>query len=259
MKNLVVATTRPETMLGDSAVAVNPADKRYKSYVGKSVILPLTNREIPIITDERVDPAFGTGAVKVTPAHDHLDYEIGEDHNLPIINVIGQNGQLTKDAGEFYGKSVQQARYEIIRRLEDDELLEKTVEYVHNLARCERCSAPIEPLISKQWFIRTKPLAKPAIAAVRQGKIKITPQRFEKVYYHWMNNIRDWCISRQLWWGHQIPVWYCGTQRDLPKKRMGFHKDVIPQLLKDKIKTYRLRDHKFRAGDSVTFENSQTD
>ena len=257
-KYLVVATTRPETMLGDSAVAVNPSDKRYKNYVGKSVILPLTNREIPIITDERVDPAFGTGAVKVTPAHDHLDYEIGEDHSLPIINVIGQNGQLTKDAGEFYGKSVQQARHEIVQRLEEDELLEKTVEYVHNLARCERCSAPIEPLISKQWFIRAKPLAKPAIAAVKKGKVKITPQRFEKVYYHWMNNIKDWCISRQLWWGHQIPIWYCGTQYDLPEKRMGFHKNVVPQLLKNKIKTYRLRDHKLRTGDSVAFENSQT-
>ena len=211
-KYLVVATTRPETMLGDTAVAVNPQDKRYKRYVGKTILLPLTNREVPIITDKRIDMNFGSGVVKITPAHDNLDYEIGADHKLPIINVIGPDGRMTKEAGEFYGKSVQETRHQILQRLEDEELLEKTLDYIHNLARCDRCGSPVEPLISKQWFIKAKILAKPAIAAVKSGQIKIVPQRFEKVYFHWMNNIKDWCISRQLWWGHQIPVWYRGDQ-----------------------------------------------
>jgi len=257
-KYIVVATTRPETMLGDTAVAVNPKDKRYKEYVGKTVILPLLNREIPIISDSRVDMDFGTGAVKVTPAHDHLDYEISAAHNLEIINVIGQDNRITRAAGEFFGLSVQAARHEILSRLEKEELLEKTTDYTYNLARCDRCSAPIEPLISKQWFIKIKPLAKPAIEAVKKGKIKIIPKQFEKVYFHWMNNIKDWCISRQLWWGHQIPVWYCGSPRNVPLQKMGFHKRVVPQVLANKTKTYRLRDHKLHIGDKVAFENSQT-
>ncbi|MFA5134934.1 MAG: valine--tRNA ligase [Patescibacteria group bacterium] len=208
-KYIVVATTRPETMLGDTAVAVNPKDKRYAQYVGKKIILPIVNREIPIVADARVDMEFGTGAVKVTPAHDAADYAIGLDHRLPAINIIGQDNTMTKEAGEYYGKSVQDARHDIFIRLEDEELVEKTVDYIHQQARCDRCSTPIEPLISKQWFLKIAPLAKPAISAVKSGKINIIPKRFEKVYFHWMNNIHDWCISRQLWWGHQIPVWYC--------------------------------------------------
>ncbi len=258
-KYLVVATTRPETMLGDTAVAVNPQDKRYQGFIGKTALLPIMNREIPIIADENVDIEFGTGAVKVTPAHDPLDYEIGERHNLESINVIGQDGRMTKAAGEYFGKSPQDTRHEILRRLEDDELLEKIVDYIHNIARCDRCNGPIDPLISKQWFVKTKPLAKPAIEAIKKGKIKIIPQRFEKVYFHWMNNIKDWCISRQLWWGHQIPVWYCGSPHDIPKQKMGFHKRVVPQLKKGKTKTYRLRNHRLQVGDKVLFENSQTE
>lgn len=208
-KYIVVATTRPETMLGDSAVAVNPKDKRYKKLIGKTVVLPILEREMPIIADARVDMAFGTGAVKVTPAHDPLDYEIGAKHKLPIINVIGQDNRLTKEAGEFYGKSVQETRQEIIKRLEEDELIERVVDYEHNQARCDRCNTPVEPLISRQWFVKIAPLAKPALQAVKSGKIKIIPGRFEKTYFHWLNNIHDWCISRQLWWGHQMPIWYC--------------------------------------------------
>ncbi|MBU0964048.1 valine--tRNA ligase [Patescibacteria group bacterium] len=257
-KYLIVATTRPETMLGDTAVAVNPNDKRYKSYINTKALLPITNREVPIIADKRVDMNFGTGAVKVTPAHDHLDYEIAQDHKLEIINVIGPDNRMTKQAGEFYGQSVQDARHNILKRLEQEELLDNTVDYIHNLARCERCSAPIEPLISEQWFVRIDKLAKPAIKAVKSGKIKIIPARYEKVYFHWMNNIKDWCISRQLWWGHQIPVWYCGQQYEASKKIMGFHKDVVPQVCAGKIKTYRLRDHGFKPGDKISFESSQT-
>ncbi|MDP2685217.1 MAG: valine--tRNA ligase [bacterium] len=211
-KYITVATTRPETMLGDTAVAVNPKDKRYENFIGKTVLLPLINREIPIITDKEVDIEFGSGAVKVTPAHDHFDYELGIKHKLPIINVIGQDNKMTKEAGEFYGLSLQEARNKIIDRLEDEGLLLKTKDYEHNISRCERCSSPIEPLISKQWFIKAKPLAKKAIEAVKKGKIKILPAREEKVYYHWMNNIKDWCISRQLWWGHSIPIWYNGDK-----------------------------------------------
>lgn len=208
-KYITVATTRPETMLGDSAVAVNSGDKRYKEVVGKKIILPIMEREIPIISDKAVDMDFGTGAVKVTPAHDPLDYELGLKHKLQIINVIGQDNRMTKEAGEFYGKSVQEARQEIIKILEKNELIEKIIDYRHNQARCDRCNTPVEPLISKQWFIRIKSLAKPALEAVKSGRIKIIPERFTKVYFHWLNNIHDWCISRQLWWGHQIPIWYC--------------------------------------------------
>lgn len=209
-KYITVATTRPETMLGDTAVAVHPKDKRYKQFIGKKILLPLVNREIPIITDAEVDMEFGSGAVKVTPAHDHFDYELGVKHKLPIINVIGQDNKMTKKAGEFYGRSVQEARHEIVERLEAEGLLAKTKIHEHNISRCERCASPIEPLVSKQWFIKTKSLAEKAVAVVKNGKIKIMPKREEKTYYHWMNNIKDWCISRQLWWGHPIPVWYKG-------------------------------------------------
>ncbi len=257
-KYLTVATTRPETMLGDTAVAVHPKDPRYRDYIGKTVLLPIMEREIPIITDPRVDKEFGTGAVKITPAHDPLDYQIGRDHKLETINVIGTDGRMTKAAGEYYGKSVQDARHEIIKRLEQEELLEKSIEYIHNQARSERTGAPIEPLISKQWFVKMDKLAAAGLAAVKQGKIEIVPPRFAKVYNHWLENIQDWCISRQLWWGHQIPVWYCGSPDEQPEHTMGFHRQVAPQLKHGKTKTYRLRDHGFRVNDRVYFENSQT-
>lgn len=211
-KYVTVATTRPETMLGDTAVAVHPDDSRYKEYIGHTVLLPIMEREIPIVADIRVDKEFGTGVVKITPAHDLLDYEIGKDHKLNIINVIGQDGRMTKAAGEYYGKSVADARHEIIKRLEAEELLEKSVDYLHNQARSDRTGAPIEPLISKQWFVKMDKLAAAGIKAVKQGKIDIVPKRFEKVYFHWLENIQDWCISRQLWWGHQIPIWYNGDK-----------------------------------------------
>ena len=206
---ITVATTRPETMLGDTAVAVNPNDKRYKNLIGHNVILPIMEREIPIIADKLVDPNFGSGIVKVTPAHDHLDYEIAEKNHLPIINVIDPNGRMTKEAGEFYGQSIQQARQNIIKKLEEQELIKKIENYTFNQARCERCNSVMEFLVSKQWFIKIKPLAEKAIKVVKKDKIKIIPKRFEKIYFHWMGNIRDWCISRQLWWGHRIPIWYC--------------------------------------------------
>ncbi|MBD3282244.1 MAG: valine--tRNA ligase [Candidatus Portnoybacteria bacterium] len=208
-KSIVVATTRPETMLGDTAVAVNPKDERCKDLIGKKVILPLMNREIPIIADKNIDPEFGTGAVKITPAHAEIDYKISKEHDLQIINVIGEDGKMTEQAGIYKGLTTKEARKKILEDLEKQNLIEKTEDYQHNLATCERCGSPIEPLISKQWFIKTKPLAKPAIEAVKKGKIKFTLKKFEKIYYHWMNNIEDWCISRQLWWGHRIPVWYC--------------------------------------------------
>jgi len=208
--HVVVATTRPETMLGDTAVAVNPNDPRYKAVVGKSVLLPLVNRVIPIIADEFVDPDFGTGAVKVTPAHDPNDFEIGLRHNLPQIVVIGQQAQMTQDAGERYqGLDRFTARTRVVEDLEAQGLIEKIEDYVHSVGTCARCDTIIEPLLSEQWFCRMKELAKPAIDVVREGLIKFYPDRYARTYVEWLENVRDWCISRQLWWGHRIPVWKC--------------------------------------------------
>jgi len=206
---IVVATTRPETMLGDTAVAVNPKDVRYKNLIGKKVILPIVEREIPIISDQAIDPKFGTGAVKVTPAHDRVDFEIGKRHKLPSVQVIGEDGRMTEKTGEYKNLKIDEARRKIVERLKKEKLLEKIESYSHSVGHCSRCKTIIESLMSKQWFVKTKPLAKRAIEVVKKNKIKIIPKRFNKIYFNWLENIQDWCISRQLWWGHRIPVWYC--------------------------------------------------
>jgi len=203
---IVAATTRPETMLGDTAVAVNPKDARYKNLIGKTVILPLMNREIPIISDRLIDAEFGTGAVKITPAHDAVDNKIGKTNKLATINVIGENGKITKDGGKYAGLKIIEARNKIVEDLKAQNLLEKEEDYEHSLAICDRCETPIEPLISKQWFLKMDKLARPAIEVVKNDKIKFTPKRYKKIYLDWMNRIDDWCISRQLWWGHKIPL-----------------------------------------------------
>ena len=208
--HITVATTRPETMLGDTAVAVNPDDLRYAHLVGKRVVLPIMGREIPIIADEHADPKFGTGAVKVTPAHDPNDFEIGLRHNLPAIKVIGEDGTMTKEAGKYEGLDRYVCREKVVEELASLGLLVKVEEHEHAVGHCQRCNSVVEPMISRQWFVRMKPLAKPAIDAVRDGRIRFVPERFAKVYLNWMENVHDWCISRQLWWGHRIPVWYCG-------------------------------------------------
>jgi len=206
---IVVATTRPETMLGDTAVAVNPKDKRYKDLIGKTVILPLIERQIKIIADDMVDKEFGTGAVKVTPAHDLNDYQMGVKHNLEFINIMHPDGVLNKNAGEYAGMDRFEAREAILEDLKERKLLEKVDPHKHAVGHCYRCHTIVEPYLSKQWFVRMKPLAEPAIEAVKKGKIKFYPERWTKVYLNWMENIKDWCISRQIWWGHRIPVWYC--------------------------------------------------
>ncbi len=207
---ITVATTRPETMLGDTGVAVNPKDKRYKNLIGKFAILPILNRRIPIISDEAIDMKFGTGAVKVTPAHDLTDYEIGERHTLEKIVVIDLEGKMTKEAGEqFVGLDRYKARKLVIQMLEESGALSKTEPYIHNVGECYRCQTVIEPLLTLQWFVNMNELAKPAIEVVKNGEVKFHPTKWKKVYLDWMNNIRDWCVSRQIWWGHQIPAWYC--------------------------------------------------
>ncbi|NPV29303.1 MAG: valine--tRNA ligase [Firmicutes bacterium] len=206
---VVVATTRPETMLGDTGVAVHPEDDRYRGLVGKRVILPLLNREIPVVADEAVDPEFGTGAVKVTPAHDPVDFEIGRRHRLPEVVVIGKDGRMTEAAGRYAGLTREEAREKVVRDLAEAGLLVKVEDHAHAVGQCYRCDTVIEPLVSEQWFVRMKPLAGPALAAVKEGRIRFVPERFTKIYLNWLENIRDWCISRQLWWGHRIPVWYC--------------------------------------------------
>lgn len=206
---VIVATTRPETMLGDTAVAVHPEDERYKNLVGQTVILPIMNREIPVIADEYVDKDFGTGIVKITPAHDPNDFEVGLRHDLPQITVMKNDATMNENAGKYEGMDRYECRKAIIKDLEDQGYLLKIEEHDHAVGQCYRCNTVIEPMLSKQWFVRMKPLAEPAIKAVKDGRVKFIPERFTKIYLGWMENIRDWCISRQLWWGHRIPVWYC--------------------------------------------------
>lgn len=205
---ITIATTRPETMFGDTAVAVNPEDKRYSSFKNKKVKLPFVNKLIPVIFDEYVDKEFGTGALKITPAHDINDFEVGQRHNLEAVTVLSKDSRLNELTGEFNGLEITEARKRIVDRLKEQDLLVKVEELTHNIALSDRTKAVIEPYLSEQWFVSMKQLAKPALEAVRSGEIKFYPDRFTKVYYHWMENIRDWCISRQLWWGHQIPIWY---------------------------------------------------
>lgn len=209
-EGVVVATTRPETMLGDTGVAVNPDDERYTDLVGKKVMLPIMNREIPVVADFYVEKEFGTGAVKMTPAHDPNDFEVAQRHDLEIITVTNDDGTMNENAGKYAGMDPMECRKAVVEELEKLGLLVKIEDYSHNVGFCYRHGdTPIEPRLSEQWFVKMKPLAEPAIAAVREGKTKFVPERFSKNYFHWMENIRDWCISRQLWWGHRIPVWYC--------------------------------------------------
>jgi valyl-tRNA synthetase len=206
---VAVATTRPETLLGDTAVAVNPDDERYRSLIGRKLIVPAVKRVIPIIGDSAIDLAFGTGAVKVTPAHDPVDFEISQRHGLALINIMNLDATLNENAGPYRGLERFAGRKAVLEDLEKDGLLEKVEPYMHSVGHCQRCRTMVEPLASRQWFVKMKPLTEPAIEVVQNGRIKIIPDRFTKVYLNWMENIRDWCISRQLWWGHQIPVWYC--------------------------------------------------
>jgi valyl-tRNA synthetase len=212
---VVVATTRPETMLGDTAVAVHPSDPRYQHLIGKMVLLPLMNRQIPIVDDFVVDREFGTGAVKVTPAHDPNDFEIGRRHNLPEIDVMTDDAKMSAAAGKYAGLDRFEARKRVVADLEADGFLEKVVDHTHAVGACDRCGTIIEPRASTQWFVKMKPLAEPAIAAVERGDIEIVPENRRTEYFEWMRNIRDWCISRQLWWGHRIPAWYCGDCKEI--------------------------------------------
>jgi len=204
-----VATTRPETMLGDTAVAVHPDDERYRGIVGRTATLPIIGRKLQIVADELVDPEFGSGAVKVTPAHDPTDFEIGQKHNLPAVNILNLNGTLNENAGPFAGQTIQEARRNVVRRLEEEGFLVRVEDYTHSVAVCDRCESVIEPIISEQWFLRMDTLNKPALEAVRNEIVRMIPDRFKQIYINWVENEHDWCISRQLWWGHRIPIWYC--------------------------------------------------
>lgn len=206
---LTVATTRPETMLGDTAVAVNPKDKRFKSFIGKTLVLPIVGREIPVVADDYVALDFGTGAVKITPAHDPNDFEVGLRHNLEVIRVMNDDGTMNEKAGKYQGMDRFECRKQIVEDLKSLGVLSKIEPHAHNVGHCYRCHSSVEPIVSKQWFVKMDTLAKPAISAVKNKSIRFVPERFTKIYYNWMENIKDWCISRQLWWGHRIPVYYC--------------------------------------------------
>jgi valyl-tRNA synthetase len=211
--HVVIATTRPETMLGDTGVAVNPEDDRYRHLIGKIAILPFLDRKLPIVGAEEVDPEFGTGVLKITPAHDPIDSEIGERNHFPTVNIFNGDGTINENGGPFAGMGREEAGEAVIQGLREKGLLEKVVPYRHSVGHCQRCNTAVEPLISNQWFVRMKPLAESAIEAVRAGRVRFVPERWTKLYYDWLGNIRDWCISRQLWWGHRIPVWYGPDER----------------------------------------------
>jgi valyl-tRNA synthetase len=229
-----VATTRPETMLGDTAVAVNPKDDRYRQYKGQSVILPLMNREIPFIEDPLVEMEFGTGAVKVTPAHDPADFDMGQRHGLAQISVIGEDAKITAEGGAYQGLDRTEARKRVLEDLEAQGLLARTESLTHNVGHCQRCHTVVEPLLSTQWFVLIKPLAEPALAAVEQGRTEFVPAKFSNSYFQWMRNIRDWCISRQLWWGHRIPAWYCDDCGEMIVSRTDI--DRCPKCSSGKIR-----------------------
>lgn len=220
---LNLATTRPETMLGDTAVAVHPEDERYQHLIGKMLILPLVGREIPIVADTYVEQDFGTGVVKITPAHDPNDFEVGLRHNLPVINIMDESGIINENGGEYQGMDRLDARKKIVKALEEQGYLIKVEPIKHNVGTCYRCKTVVEPRVSKQWFVKMEPLAKPAVKAVEDGEVKFVPERFDKIYFNWMNNIKDWCISRQLWWGHRIPAWYCDDCNDITVSRETPH------------------------------------
>lgn len=220
---VVVATTRPETMLGDTAVAVHPEDERYRDLIGQSVVLPLLKREIPIIADEYVDPQFGSGAVKITPAHDFNDFEIGKRHNLEFINILDESGHVNEQGGPYFGKSRTEARRTVVEDLEAQGLLERIEDYKLAVGECYRCKTIIEPYMSKQWYVKVAPLAEQAIKAVQLGHTRIVPQQWEKTYFEWMFNIQDWCISRQIWWGHRIPAWFCDDCDQISVAREDIH------------------------------------
>ena len=208
-KFVQIATTRPETMLGDTALAVNPEDERYKDLVGKNVILPLVEKEIPVVADEYVDMEFGTGVVKITPAHDPNDFEVGKRHDLPVINILNDDATINENGGKYAGMDRYEARKQIVKDLEERGLLVKVEDHEHAVGTHDRCGTTVEPMVKPQWFVAMEELAKPAIKAIETGELKFVPERFDKIYLHWLTNIRDWCISRQLWWGHRIPAWYC--------------------------------------------------
>jgi len=222
-KYITIATTRPETLLGDTAVAVHPEDERYASLVGKTLILPLVDREIPVIADDYVEKDFGTGCVKITPCHDPNDFEVGTRHGLPMISVIDKNGKITKDGGKYVGMDRYEARKVLVADLEEGGFLVKVEKCSHNVGHCCRCGTDVEPLASRQWFVKMEPLAKEAIRVVEEGEIKFVPERFSKIYLNWMNGIHDWCISRQLWWGHRIPAYYCDECGEIVASETDVH------------------------------------
>ena len=220
-RSLVIATTRPETMLGDTAIVVNPEDERYTDIIGKKALLPLVNKEIPIIADAYVDKEFGTGAMKVTPAHDPNDFEIGKRHGLEEINIMNDDATINENGGKYAGMGRYEAREAIVQDLKDQGYLVKVEDYAHNVGVHERCKQTVEPLIKQQWFVKMEELAKPAIKALETGELKLIPERMNKIYLQWLNNIRDWCISRQIWWGHRIPAYYCDECGEMIVQRGG--------------------------------------